>query len=193
MGLPLWKPRDIEQEQRRRRNQPNEEYIKHQEDVDEEVWSVFHPQLVYNTRRPSRHAVNNNTINNNSRHISPVASSLTSRRARISRRHSMLTSSLMDRRRGSRVHQLPTTSNTITNTNTNTSPTVRSELDRRLQQRIHEKEDLLEQLQVTVSLLDEFLTARTELGPNFMTLPAFITEGIYLFFLKKKKSNENFF
>lgn len=176
MGLPLWKPRDIEQEQHQ-----HEEYIKHQEDIDEDSWSIFPHQLVQNvynnsnnSRRPS---TSRHPVNNNPRHLIPVSSSIPTatsssqlRRSRITRRHSMLTSSLMDRRRSSRVHQLP-------GPTTSTSPPVRSELDRRLQQRINEKEDLLEQLQVTVSLLDEFLTARADLGSNFMSLPAFITEG----------------
>jgi hypothetical protein len=87
----------------------------------------------------------------------------------------------MDRRRSSRVHQLPSSSSTssssTTSSGSNSSPPVRSELDRRLQQRINEKEDLLEQLQVTVSLLDQFLSARTALGSDMMTLPSFITEG----------------
>ncbi|CAO3634587.1 unnamed protein product [Mucor hiemalis] len=83
----------------------------------------------------------------------------------------MLTSSLMDRRRSSRVHHLPGTSST-------SSPPVRSELNRRLQQRINEKEDLLEQLQVTVSLLDQFISARAALGSDLMTLPSFITEDL---------------
>ncbi|KAI8073594.1 hypothetical protein BDF21DRAFT_423851 [Thamnidium elegans] len=176
MGLPLWKPRDIEQEQ-----QQHEEYIKHQEDIDEDSWSIFPHQLVQNVynnnnnnRRPS---TSRHPVNNNPRHLTPVSSSIPTatssqlRRSRITRRHSMLTSSLMDRRRSSRVHQLP-------GPTTSTSPPVRSELDRRLQQRINEKEDLLEQLQVTVSLLDEFLTARADLGSNFMSLPAFITEDL---------------
>lgn len=201
MGLPLWKPKDIETEL------DQEESMKHQRDVeDEESWSIFTHQLVHdnvynhhinnthhhnnhnnNTNRRNtslRHTVNNNNNNNNNhsnnRHLSHVSSSIpiianssSLRRSRIARRHSMLASSLMDRRRSSRVHHLPGTSS---------SPPVRSELDRRLLQRINEKEDLLEQLQVTVSLLDQFLSARTALGSELMTLPSFITEGnIYNF------------
>lgn len=153
MGLPLWKPRDIEQEHE------HEEYIKHQEDIeDEDSWSIFPHQLVqnvYNRRPTSRHSVNTNT-----RQLSPVPSSTPVaansshlRRSRIARRQSMLTSSLMDRRRTSRVHPLPSTSS---------SPPVRGELDRRLQQRMNEKEDLLEQLQSTVTLLDQLLSTGTD-------------------------------
>lgn len=81
----------------------------------------------------------------------------------------------MDRRRSSRVHHLPGTSSTSASSS---SPPVRSELDRRLQQRINEKEDLLEQLQVTVSLLDQFISARAALGSDLMALPSFITEDL---------------
>lgn len=180
MGLPLWKPRDIEQEHE------HEEYIKHQEDIeDEDSWSIFPHQLiqnVYNRRPTSR-----NSVNTNSRHISPISSSIPVaanspqlRRSRIARRQSMLTSSLMDRRRSSRVHQLPSTSSS--------SPPVRSELDRRLQQRMNEKEDLLEQLQVTVSLLDQFLSASTDR----MTLPSVITEGKYKKGYQVTRMNNNF-
>ncbi|KAI7894970.1 uncharacterized protein EV154DRAFT_496611 [Mucor mucedo] len=153
MGLPLWKPRDVEQEAEQ------EEYIKHQEDIeDEDSWSIFSHQLVqnvYNRRPTSRHSVNTNT-----RHLSPssipvAANSPHLRRSRIARRQSMLTSSLMDRRRTSRVHPLPPTSS---------SPPVRSELDRRLQQRMNEKEDLLEQLQSTITLLDQLLSAGNDIS-----------------------------
>lgn len=196
MGLPLWKPKDLEEEI------DQEESIRQQEDAeDEESWSIFPHQLLHdnvythinntNIHRQSnnneitttlRSSVNNNNNHSHShshshRHLSPVSSSIpiianssSLRRSRIARRHSMLTSSLMDRRRSSRVHHLPGTSST-------SSPPVRSELDRRLQQRINEKEDLLEQLQVTVSLLDQFISARAALGSDLMTLPSFITEG----------------
>ncbi|KAG2210536.1 hypothetical protein INT47_002478 [Mucor saturninus] len=167
MGLPLWKPRDVEQEAEQ------EEYIKHQEDIeDEDSWSIFSHQLVqnvYNRRPTSRHSVNTNT-----RHLSPssipvAANSPHLRRSRIARRQSMLTSSLMDRRRSSRVHPLPPTSS---------SPPVRSELDRRLQQRMNEKEDLLEQLQSTITLLDQLLSA----GNDISTL----SEGILYIYLSSK-------
>jgi hypothetical protein len=203
MGLPLWRPkRDLEEERERR----EEELIKHQEDTeDEDSWSIFPHQIVhsvYNRRPSSRHFVNNNidiqNINNTirgNRHLSPVSSSIplaeaaaavaaanssssSIRRSRIARRHSMLTSSLMDRRRSSRVHQLPGTTSSSGSSSSASSPPMRSELDRRLQQRITEKEDLLEQLQTTVSLLDRFLSARTTLGEDMMTLPSFLTEGI---------------
>ncbi|KAI8881089.1 hypothetical protein K501DRAFT_334960 [Backusella circina FSU 941] len=110
-------------------------------------------------------------LNNNNNTI-PISSSSFSnfgslRRSRTSRRQSMLTSSLMDRRQSSRGHH----------NNQDTSP-VRSELDRRLQQRIKEKEDVLEQLQVTVSLLDQFISARVALGSSATALPAFITRDL---------------
>lgn len=169
MGLPLWKPRDVEQEHEL------EDYIKHQEDTeDEDSWSIFPHQIVYNRRPTSRHSVNTN-----SRHLSPTPSSIPVapnsshlRRSRIARRQSMLTSSLMDRRRTSRVHPLPPTSSS----SSSSSPPVRSELDRRLQQRMNEKEDLLEQLQSTVTLLDQLLSA----GNDRSGLPSGLTEGIII-------------
>ncbi|ORZ02389.1 hypothetical protein BCR43DRAFT_559344 [Syncephalastrum racemosum] len=51
-------------------------------------------------------------------------------------------------------------------------------LDRMVHQRLTEKEDLLNQLEFTVSLLDQFLTARSALGSDFMAIPSFITEEL---------------
>lgn len=82
------------------------------------------------------------------------------RRHRISRRQNLLTSSFGDRRPNSN------------------SSVEQSELDRRIDQCISEKEDLLEQLQVTVSLLDQFLSARTRLGQEAVNIPEFITQGM---------------
>jgi hypothetical protein len=187
MGLPMYKPRD-------------EEHVseKHQakDIMEDEFWSVLPHQLHgsgINHRRPANSRIQNsnnyqhNLVNRNPSNAQPRVN-------RIARRRSMLTSSLLDRRRDSRVHQLPSTfttvtlsssssssspssDNTITSTSSiSTSPPMRSELDRRLHQRITEKEDLLEQLRVTVSLLDQFLSARAALGRD-MNLPSFITEG----------------
>lgn len=189
MGLPMYKPRD--------------EHVaseKHQaKDLMEDgFWSIFPHQLHNhgNIRRPSR-------ASNNHHHphhlVSRTASNVQPRVSRIARRRSMLTSSLLDRRRDSRIHQLPGTVTTATlssSSNTSTSasppssssssssssasasPPMRSELNRHLHQRITEKEDLLEQLRVTVSLLDQFLSARAALGGD-MSLPSFITEGTH--------------
>lgn len=57
------------------------------------------------------------------------------------------------------------------------------DLDRLVQQRFDEKEDLLCQLEFTASLLDQFLSARSALGVDSnMTLPSFITDGKYIKF-----------
>ncbi|OAD05414.1 hypothetical protein MUCCIDRAFT_155880 [Mucor lusitanicus CBS 277.49] len=165
--------------------------------MEDGFWSIFPHQLHNhgNIRRPSR-------ASNNHHHphhlVSRTASNVQPRVSRIARRRSMLTSSLLDRRRDSRIHQLPGTVTTATlssSSNTSTSasppssssssssssasasPPMRSELNRHLHQRITEKEDLLEQLRVTVSLLDQFLSARAALGGD-MSLPSFITEDL---------------
>ncbi|CDH54202.1 predicted protein [Lichtheimia corymbifera JMRC:FSU:9682] len=53
------------------------------------------------------------------------------------------------------------------------------DLDRLVQQRFDEKEDLLCQLEFTASLLDQFLSARSALGADSnMTLPSFITDEL---------------
>lgn len=168
----------------------------HAKDImEDEFWSILPHQLHgsgINHRRPASSRIQNN---NNYQHnlVNRNSSNSQPRVNRIARRRSMLTSSLLDRRRDSRIHQLPSTFTTVTlssssssspsseNTatsasSTSTSPPMRSELDRRLHQRITEKEDLLEQLRVTVSLLDQFLSARAALGRD-MSLPSFITEG----------------
>lgn len=184
MGLPMYKPRD-----------EHAVSEKHQAKdlMEDEFWSIFPHQLhnYGNIRRPTR------VSNNNHPHqlVSRTSSNVQPRVSRIARRRSMLTSSLLDRRRDSRIHQLPGTVTTATLSSSTTSasysppssssstssasasPPMRSELDRRLHQRITEKEDLLEQLRVTVSLLDQFLSARAALGGD-MSLPSFITEDL---------------
>ncbi|KAK4519884.1 uncharacterized protein ATC70_010128 [Mucor velutinosus] len=187
MGLPMYKPRD-----------EHAVSEKHQakDPMEDELWSIIPHQLhnYGNTRHPSR------ASNNHHPHhlVSRTASNIQPRVSRIARRRSMLTSSLLDRRRDSRIHQLPGTVTIATlSSSSNTSasssppsslssasaptlsasPPMRSELDRRLHQRITEKEDLLEQLRVTVSLLDQFLSARAALGRD-MSLPSFITEDL---------------
>ncbi|KAL0086226.1 hypothetical protein J3Q64DRAFT_1738785 [Phycomyces blakesleeanus] len=54
----------------------------------------------------------------------------------------------------------------------------RTELDRQIAIRMSEKEDLLAQLEVTVSLLDQFLSARSALGSEVMAIPTFITQDL---------------
>ncbi|KAI7865064.1 hypothetical protein BDF14DRAFT_1883747 [Spinellus fusiger] len=54
----------------------------------------------------------------------------------------------------------------------------RTELDRRVALRMSEKEDLLDQLEITVSLLDQFLSARSALGSDAMSIPTFITQEL---------------
>ncbi|KAG1076649.1 hypothetical protein G6F42_025382 [Rhizopus arrhizus] len=187
MGLPMYKPRDEDVASE-----------KHQakDIMEDEFWSIFPHQLhnYGNSRRPPR------TSNNHHPHhlVNRTASNLQPRVSRIARRRSMLTSSLLDRRRDSRIHQLPGTVTTVTLSSSSSasaspsppsssssalastlsaSPPMRGELDRRLHQRITEKEDLLEQLRVTVSLLDQFLSARAAFGGD-MSLPSFITEDL---------------
>lgn len=169
MGLPLYKPKEDRKE----------ETTKHQqaEDIEhEEFWSTVPQQLIqnayYHTRRPASRQQHRTPTNYLSTRLAQSAFFQPRMRSR-SRRPSLLTSSLMDRRRSSRVHPLPSTSST----SSSSSPPVRDELDRRLQQRIDEKEDILQQLRATVTLLDEFLSARAALGYEMMALPSFITEG----------------
>ncbi|CAO3690014.1 unnamed protein product [Rhizopus stolonifer] len=57
------------------------------------------------------------------------------------------------------------------------SSTQRDELER-IEQFITEKKNLLEQLQVTGFLLEQFLTARTRLGTDAMNVPEFITRDL---------------
>lgn len=206
MGLPLWKPKDLEEKEIDQEESIKRQRQEEEEAEDEDSWSIFPHQFLHDNvythinnthihrqspNEPTlRNSVNNNinshSHNHSHRHLSPVSSSIpivayssSLRRSRIARRHSMLTSSLLDRRRSSRVHHLPGTYSTSSSSSSSSpSPPIRSELDRRLQQRINEKEDLLEQLQVTVSLLDQFISARAALGSDLMALPSFITEGI---------------
>ncbi|KAF7730282.1 hypothetical protein EC973_002525 [Apophysomyces ossiformis] len=51
-----------------------------------------------------------------------------------------------------------------------------SELDRRVQSRLNEKEDLLGHLERTVHLLDQFLSARSALGSDIVAMPSFLLQ-----------------
>lgn len=145
MGIPLYKPKH------------SSECVK--QDISEtEEWSMFPPHSNYR----QEHYHHNNSFTS---YLS-ASNNTTLRRSRMSRRHSMLTSSLMDRRRNSRTHSSVT------------SLPMRSRLDRRLQQRIQEKEDLLEQLELTVSLLDQFISARMTLGDDMIPLPPFMIRDL---------------
>ncbi|CEP14490.1 hypothetical protein [Parasitella parasitica] len=171
MGLPLYKPKgdDVIFE----KNQAKDA-------IDDEFWITPLRQSHNhgNSRRPSHRSSNSN--HNSHLSVNRSASNTQPRVGRIARRRSMLNSSFLDRRRDARVPPLPG-SGTILSvssiTSAETSPPLRSELDRRLHQRITEKEDLLEQLRITGSLLDQFLSARAALGRD-TSLPSFITEDL---------------
>lgn len=193
MGIPLYKPKETKDESRRKSPQPVEDM------ESDEFWSLFPQQFIQtvHNRHSNRRSSIRPTIS--SYHIAPISSSspfhrtttdtnltsLPSRiRSRLSRRHSMLTSSLMDRRRSSRVHSIHASSPASSSSSNSSwqalanSPPIRSELDRRLFRRISEKEELLEQLRVMVSLLDQFLEARGSLRADMRReLPSFLTEG----------------
>ncbi|KAI9473940.1 MAG: hypothetical protein EXX96DRAFT_579940 [Benjaminiella poitrasii] len=190
MGLPLYKPRkDSENISQKTRQQQLPEC--NLEDRDE-LWPALPHRLIQNAFNHNRRSSlrpssannhfntpfssspfsnNNNSINNRNTQTILFQPRM---RSRISRRHSMLTSSLMDRRRASRVHQSP---GAVT-IPSSTSPPFASELDRQLQQRINEKEDLLEQLRATISLIDQFLLTSASPGSFLMSLPSFITEDL---------------
>ncbi|KAG0166105.1 hypothetical protein DFQ30_007581, partial [Apophysomyces sp. BC1015] len=53
-----------------------------------------------------------------------------------------------------------------------------SELDRRLQSRLTEKETILAQLEDTVSWLDQFLSARSALGSDIVAMPSFLLQQL---------------
>ncbi|KAI8340830.1 hypothetical protein BC941DRAFT_418297 [Chlamydoabsidia padenii] len=55
--------------------------------------------------------------------------------------------------------------------------TRRLEVERQIEQRIFEKQELLEQLKITTSLLDQFISIRDMSGHN-MALPPFITDDL---------------
>ncbi|KAI8993676.1 hypothetical protein BDB01DRAFT_832462 [Pilobolus umbonatus] len=155
MGIPLYKPKQL-----------YTEFVKHDASEEEEdPWSIFPPQHSYPVAY--EHSRTQDNHHNNSFNTYTSASTTSQLRRRMTRRHSMLTSSLMDRRRSTRAHHSAVTSHPI-----------RNRLDRRLQQRIHEKEDLLEQLELTVSLLDQFLSARTTLGDDMLPLPPFMIRDL---------------
>ncbi|KAI8333007.1 hypothetical protein BD560DRAFT_451348 [Blakeslea trispora] len=151
MGLPLWKPKDLVEDASPVLHKT------HRNDTDDRVhgsWTSVSRQLMQHTLR---------------RNSSPLHRNLQPRaRAHIGSRNSMLTSSLVDRRRSSR--------NPLSGSSSSTSPPVRSELDRRLHQRITEKEDLLEQLSMTVTLLDHFLSARSASGSDTAILSSVLIE-----------------
>ncbi|CEG68017.1 hypothetical protein RMATCC62417_04355 [Rhizopus microsporus] len=130
----------------------------------DEIQEDVHKQQIQMARSLLRQRVNTEGMPVITRHSYESALHTPShvRRHRISRRQNLLTSSFGDRRPNSN------------------SSVEQSELDRRIDQCISEKEDLLEQLQVTVSLLDQFLSARTRLGQEAVNIPEFITQGMYL-------------
>lgn len=175
MGLPLYKPKEDSDKEITKRRQT--------EEMENEEFTSFISQnliesAINRTRRLSSRHPHNSPVsfatNYMNTRLAQSAIYQPRMRSRISRRPTLLTSSLMDRRRSSRVHQLPSTS---ASSSSSPSPPVQGELDRQLQQRIDEKEDILQQLRVTVTLLDQFLTARVALGSEMMALPSFITEG----------------
>ncbi|KAG1047206.1 hypothetical protein G6F43_010334 [Rhizopus delemar] len=83
---------------------------------------------------------------------------------RISRRRNIMASSFTDIRQN--------------RSSSDSSPIQQDELDHRIEQFISEKRDLLEQLQVTGFLLEQFLTARTRLGADTANVPEFITQDL---------------
>ncbi|OBZ88530.1 hypothetical protein A0J61_03411 [Choanephora cucurbitarum] len=155
MGLPLWKPRDLVEDASPILHKSHRTDIA---DRDDNPWPNFSRQLMQHVHRR-----NSSPLHRNSQ---PRA------QTRIGSRNSILTSSLVDRRRSSRAH-LPGSS-------TSTSPPIRSELDRRLHQRITEKEDLLEQLSMTATLLDHFLAARSAYGSDAAILSSVLIEEFEL-------------
>ena len=60
---------------------------------------------------------------------------------------------------------------------TNANSPDLSSLDRIVQRRFEEKEDLLKQLEFTATLLDQFLSARSSPGFESSVLPSLLTEG----------------
>ncbi|CAO3664825.1 unnamed protein product [Rhizopus microsporus] len=128
----------------------------------DEIQEDVHKQQIQMARSLSRQRVNTEGMPVITRHSYESAPHTPShvRRHRISRRQNLLTSSFGDRRPNSN------------------SSVEQSELDRRIDQCISEKENLLEQLQVTVSLLDQFLSARTRLGQEAVNIPEFITQDL---------------
>lgn len=195
MGIPLYKPKESSKDENRAKSlhQPPPER------EEEDFWLLSPVQINQTVNNSnSRRSPNNRRFTITNYHVAPISSSsafthrnnnnanhTTNRiRTRISRRHNLLTSPLMDRRRSSRVHSIHDTSPSSLTTPTSlsslvASPSIRNELDRRLQSRITEKEELLDQLRVTVSLLDQFISARAALGSDMLTLPSLITEGNY--------------
>jgi hypothetical protein len=158
MGLPIWKPRFTDEEL---------EEMEAKETCTSKVSLRRRREMAQLTSSLNTIPISSSSFS----HFGPL------RRSHTSRRQSMLTSSLMDRRQSSRgLHQ-----------DTSSVAPVRSELDRRLQQRIKEKEDVLEQLQVTVSLLDQFISARVALGSSATALPSFITRGKHTRYRKRKR------
>ncbi|KAG0941437.1 hypothetical protein G6F32_008422 [Rhizopus arrhizus] len=148
MGLPVWKPK------RRSLDEI-------QEDIRKQHQSLYGRnigQLSTTERIPVI------TSHNNSNVSTSTEFALLQPHNRISRRRNIMTSSFTERRQNQ--------------SSSDNSPIQQDELDHRIEQFISEKRDLLEQLQVTGFLLEQFLTARTRLGADTANVPEFITQDL---------------
>ncbi|KAI8062780.1 uncharacterized protein B0P05DRAFT_556021 [Gilbertella persicaria] len=172
MGLPLWRPRDLKEDIEPIIHKPHHATLNDDNDIRVNIpHQLMHN--IHNGYRRSRPSFSSSPSSSSS--SSPSPSSFSSSSSSSSQRSgSRLFQPLVTRSRLERRRQM--LERLRAQHSSSTSPPIRSELDRRLQQRISEKEDLLEQLTATVNLLDQFLSARTALGSDFAEL--FITQDL---------------
>lgn len=150
MGLPIWKPRD------------RDDNIRSKDNDGSNICRTSRRPMVFSARQ---------------RPPSLLAGSDTRARAHqaamANRRSRALTLAL----RGNIARISPASRSSRSSSAQQREQISDENLDRLVQQRFDEKEDLLNQLEFTVTLLDQFLATRATLGSDSIAIPSFITEG----------------
>lgn len=180
MGIPLYKPRETDDAT----NREKKEHASSLQQLLSRQQALRNALVSHQQARRNGLEAGNATNGNNGR-IQPPASpnvATTHRRSRafvaaIRRANSSLLrrptqQQSTENEQGNRDRNM-----TITRRPSNAESLTDDGIDQMVQQRFNEKEDLLNQLQFTASLLGQFLSARSVLGSDTMEIPSFITEG----------------
>ena len=156
MGIPLWKPKD--------------------ELSKKDSIPIRTPFTI--TSRSHNNNNNHTSIlsnNNNNRNSSNATHNRARAVAAIRRYNNNNQGNNSNTRRNSTSPVTTATAMSNNNNNNNGNESPLDNLERMVQRRFEEKEDLLKQLEFTASLLDQFLTARS--GFESSLLPTLLTEG----------------
>ena len=162
MGIPLWKPKD--------------------ELSKKDSIPIRTPFTITSRSRNNNNHTSILTNNNNNRNSSNVTHNRARAVAAIRRYNNNNQGNNSNTRRNSTSPVTTATAMSNNNNNNNGNESPLDNLERMVQRRFEEKEDLLKQLEFTASLLDQFLTARS--GFESSLLPTLLTEG------KKKKGRK---